>query len=1420
MNPFSKPLDDELDTREEVDVEEKEQAAGSPPSTPHRTPEGLQSFKVQHPNLSIFHSRKQSASTTDPDAVPAGTEHDQPEVDNDNNDTDAHDTDVSQIMNTSSILPPTPHPPGQFYSSRKSPNTASPPKKSMSLLRSLSLSPKKKGKEVPTDGQSKANIPLPSPIASTPGNATPAKKLDFGSAGSGKSSETEVGFESPAADRASRLVNQTFNKSRSFMQSQSTTPESSPPANLTSRILSTPGTPGPSAAPLPPRSILRPPQTPGTGQSVRFNGREAFRIISPNRSGSSSSNVSLSLALLPDETSGSLTLDRMEDMSVDRLLSMREESLDTVELTGTGFEREGTPVGAVAIGMSPEYRSPAVAFSTPVSTSSSRSGTLPPPRLTPLTAPLFDQTQDRSISLQDLEPDFTNLNSLDLSGALRGGALDSRDSSGEYVPPFASVSPHAVSQSPKIVVSEVPDAYIEEEEEGEGGANETAYLSTFESPSVERSLARIARENHNSVQSYSQLRLPEGQSLVVTNPDIDASRALSKTSSSPVAGPPTPSTGLSRNGSPISSTPDVTAYLSVAEWSGELPSPGGSAQESPLLKRTASQQALGLGKKPSLTSMRSENTSIISRINVAETVEEAAPWGAGRVFSRAAQPMDGIIAAVSDPMERTLPSPEKQQVSVYNVTVDQSVVFPGKFRWDRISPPSTPSPAPARGTRNPSGSSNSSSTAISSLELHGVQEQVFSAHEDILQHVREQNSLFFQFQEGQQEREIIKQTCGELAADLRLLVESDTVSLRSSLFGPGGNEEHLRREMDELKSALSVAEKRAREELAKRTLLEQDKQEIQLRAEQQRQRLEYELAEVREVVEEMKEARLSQVNEMDELHRRLESKAREIGESTAMKVVADIVQGKDEEIEALRGELEALQEIRDSTPTNTPLIGAPSDHDQQDQLEANNKLVMALQREVGDYERQLRDLTNALTTANQKVTMLDSEVKAQWESSERASDRIQQLEKDKKAILSDLQKFQGERHEREVQMKEQAHELAAKLSEAWTSKGKIENEKDDLAKTLADTQQELEVARTELAQFQEQFEAEQQEHHRVRHAFEELQDESQAVFQEREEATEAKERLESLVREQDNDLASTTMRIMEGEKEIDTLRGEMAQLKRDYERQLASQARKIDEAMHRAEEAEQAKNEMIRRTAMEDVNNDGWKSKVQVLKDENDKMRKEVHDLQMHMRDKELEVERLKKSRQDIKDDKDGLNLALEAKQQELDLLKRKYGVKGVAGGNTPATNRAIRPASRESLPFSTPASRAPSREARERRTTLGTVDPLRSSAFKAPSTIEASKLSRRSSILATPTPATVLAKSQTTGTKPSLAGSSRRPSMPTTLQRRVSSGGMPPRAGPPSSIRAPSVTLQSVEDKENEDPIEEDVIPEKVNRRRTMLAA
>lgn len=72
---------------------------------------------------------------------------------------------------------------------------------------------------------------------------------------------------------------------------------------------------------------------------------------------------------------------------------------------------------------------------------------------------------------------------------------------------------------------------------------------------------------------------------------------------------------------------------------------------------------------------------------------------------------------------------------------------------------------------------------------------------------------------------------------------------------------------------------------------------------------------------------------------------------------------------------------------------------------------------------------------------------------------------------------------------------------------------------------------------------------------------------------------------------------------------------------------------------------------------------------------------------RDVTIVQLRKERERDRDDVNGLNIALDSKQQELELIKRKISLKSVAASSTPVPSRAMR---RESM-IGTPSSRPPS---------------------------------------------------------------------------------------------------------------------------------
>ena len=64
------------------------------------------------------------------------------------------------------------------------------------------------------------------------------------------------------------------------------------------------------------------------------------------------------------------------------------------------------------------------------------------------------------------------------------------------------------------------------------------------------------------------------------------------------------------------------------------------------------------------------------------------------------------------------------------------------------------------------------------------------------------------------------------------------------------------------------------------------------------------------------------------------------------------------------------------------------------------------------------------------------------------------------------------------------------------------------------------------------------------------------------------------------------------------------------------------------------------------------KGRMATLTDEVDRLRRQVHDLQQESADKEVKFMQLTKARAQNEEDKDGLNIALDSKQQELELVR------------------------------------------------------------------------------------------------------------------------------------------------------------------------
>ncbi|KAE9395335.1 hypothetical protein BT96DRAFT_1044563 [Gymnopus androsaceus JB14] len=184
-------------------------------------------------------------------------------------------------------------------------------------------------------------------------------------------------------------------------------------------------------------------------------------------------------------------------------------------------------------------------------------------------------------------------------------------------------------------------------------------------------------------------------------------------------------------------------------------------------------------------------------------------------------------------------------------------------------------------------------------------------------------------------------------------------------------------------------------------------------------------------------------------------------------------------------------------------------------------------------------------------------------------------------------------------------------------------------------------------------------------------------------------RLESNVEERDAEIAKYSSRVVEQEKEIETLRERLSSINREHQRVISEQERALQAtSQHDGKTTKQLKN-LLEHQGEQNVELRTNKEKVNNLQTEVERLRRQVHTLQQESADKEVKIVQLSKKHESAVEDLVGLNQALDSKQMELELVKRRHGVRGTGGStSTPAPSRVSRC---DSAAFSTPSTSRPS---------------------------------------------------------------------------------------------------------------------------------
>ncbi|CAG8608722.1 16618_t:CDS:2, partial [Acaulospora colombiana] len=290
--------------------------------------------------------------------------------------------------------------------------------------------------------------------------------------------------------------------------------------------------------------------------------------------------------------------------------------------------------------------------------------------------------------------------------------------------------------------------------------------------------------------------------------------------------------------------------------------------------------------------------------------------------------------------------------------------------------------------------------------------------------------------------------------------------------------------------------------------------------------------------------------------------------------------------------------------------------------------------------------------SNSQLKILQEELEAQWERTEKAEETIKSLHQENntlKGTLRSLQEKLGDDDVNNFLELEQAHqELVNQLNDILASQQALEEERDQISTELRVSRQHVEDLMQSHSDLQRKLEQTEQEH-----GF----------------ATENIERLRQTLMTRDQEADRFEADRQQDLAQAEALRTKLSSAEKEYSRQISDCKRHIEELETQLRiNAEQSTN-ILHETAEQTVYMATLEEKAKSRFEENERLRRRVHDLEQESAAKEVKLVETQKESDRIKEDNINLNIALDAKQQELELMKRREGTRGTAG-TTPAPSR------------------------------------------------------------------------------------------------------------------------------------------------------
>jgi chromosome segregation ATPase len=167
-----------------------------------------------------------------------------------------------------------------------------------------------------------------------------------------------------------------------------------------------------------------------------------------------------------------------------------------------------------------------------------------------------------------------------------------------------------------------------------------------------------------------------------------------------------------------------------------------------------------------------------------------------------------------------------------------------------------------------------------------------------------------------------------------------------------------------------------------------------------------------------------------------------------------------------------------------------------------------------------------------------------------------------------------------------------------------------------------------------------------------LQRKLEAAEQEHAFALENSDRLQTALQQRDGEIATLEDARQSYHTELETLRSRLSTLDKEHARTLSERTRHIEELERQLAVHTERSMQLMNDTAERDVYLASLEEKAERRGEECEKMRRRMHELESESAAKEVKLVEMERDSERVREDNMNLNIALDSKQQELELVR------------------------------------------------------------------------------------------------------------------------------------------------------------------------